>query len=799
MPDLPPSGRSSTLPGPFRRQRKQPNPTNNEALPMPHLANQIAAILSEVQHPGEFYASGTLDMHPFQLQVEGLGPVAMPLLPAQAEQLVALAEQAPYGRGTETLVDTEVRRTWQIDAAKLQLSGRRWAEDLERVVRQVTTGLGVHGQVEAALYKLLIYDAGSFFVSHRDTEKAPGMFATLVMVLPSLYTGGELIIRHKAQEVRLDLRRDEPSEVAFAAFYADCRHEVQPIASGHRLALVYNLIRTDGGPLPQPPDHDSQREELTQQLRGWQGEPDKLVLPLEHAYTPAELGFHSLKGADAAVASLVLDAAQAADCDLHLGLVTLFEQGSAEYTGGWYGGDVDMEVGEVFEEGRYIHQWRAANGEPLELGHLDFDDDEVSPPDAFDGFEDIEPDFEEATGNEGASYERSYQCAALVLWPRAHRSLVLVDAGLSVSLPYLTDLVERWRAAGAVSGDEAWQQAHGLALAIRDDWPRERWQAQNANKAGYGAALLSALSALGDASAAAEFVVERMAAGAYDQADNAQLVELLGRVPAARAGELLAILVKGNVRVAPEACAALLARCVEQNLLDAEQLRPAAAALLAGLPGAPQPAAAQTVGSRPGVGADDGDAAEVIPQWRAAKPSQRLVADTLRALDQIDPSLAEQALARCLSDPERYPMDAILLAAALNLADSAALMPAGSASAGLREAVLAHLERRIAEPLEPPADWRREAELRCRCQYCQDLSRFLASPSESTWQLKAVQDARSHVEQRIQLDQCDLDCRTNKLGRPYTLICTKNQASYERRVRQREQDLADRARLTRAA
>lgn len=752
---------------------------------MPHLANQIAAILSQVQHPGEFYASGTLDMHPFQLQVEGLGPIAMPLLPVQAEQLVALAEQAPYGRGTETLVDTEVRRTWQIDAAKLQLSGRRWAEDLERVVRQVTTGLGVHGQVEAALYKLLIYDAGSFFVSHRDTEKAPGMFATLVMVLPSLYTGGELIVRHKAHEVRLDLRRDEPSEVAFAAFYADCRHEVQPIASGHRLALVYNLIRTDGGPLPQPPDHDSQREELAQQLRGWKGKPHKLVLPLEHAYTPAELGFHSLKGVDAAVASLVLDAAQATDCDLHLGLVTVFEQGSAEYTGGWYGRDVDMEVGEVFEEGRYIHQWRAPDGEPLELGHLDFDDDEVSPPDAFAGFEDIEPDFAEATGNEGASYERTYQCAALVLWPRAHRSLVLVDAGLGVSLPYLTDLVERWQAAGAVSGDEVWQQAHGLALAIRDDWPRERWQAQNANKAGYGAALLSALKTLGDASAAAEFVVERMATGAYDRADNAELVALLGSLPAARASELLAALVKGNARVAAEACAALLAQAVDQNMLDAEHLRPAAAALLTGLPGAPQPDASD----------DAGDAAEVIPQWRAARPSQRLVADTLRALDQIDPSLAEQALARFLNDPERYPMDAVLLAAALSLADSAAPMPAGSVSARLRETVLAHLERRIAEPLEPPADWQRPAELSCRCQYCQDLSRFLASPSESTWQLKAAQNARSHVEQRIQLDQCDLDRTTNKLGRPYTLICTKNQASYERRVRQREQDLANRSRL----
>ena len=40
---------------------------------------------------------------------------------------------------------------------------------------------------------------GQFFASHRDTEKAPGMFATLVVVvvLPSTSTGGELLVRHK--------------------------------------------------------------------------------------------------------------------------------------------------------------------------------------------------------------------------------------------------------------------------------------------------------------------------------------------------------------------------------------------------------------------------------------------------------------------------------------------------------------------------------------------------------------------------------------------------------------------------
>jgi predicted 2-oxoglutarate/Fe(II)-dependent dioxygenase YbiX len=110
-------------------------------------------------------------------------------------------------------------------------------------VARCAEGLGVMAPVVAELYKLLVYDTGSFFVKHRDTEKTPRMFATLVIALPSLYTGGELLVRHGDREVRLDLRCPEPSQAAFAAFYADCVHEVLPTTSGCRLTLIYNLLR----------------------------------------------------------------------------------------------------------------------------------------------------------------------------------------------------------------------------------------------------------------------------------------------------------------------------------------------------------------------------------------------------------------------------------------------------------------------------------------------------------------------------------------------------------------------------
>ncbi|HXP70547.1 MAG TPA: 2OG-Fe(II) oxygenase, partial [Candidatus Dormibacteraeota bacterium] len=163
--------------------------TNWENKRMSSIAIDLAALLSGVDRHGDFYTAGTCEIVAPGLDVQGVGPIALPLLPVQAEQLIAIAQQAPYGRGEQTLVDTEVRRTWQIDPERVQIRGRAWDRTLENIVGRAAEGLGVTGPVAAEFYKLLVYDEGAFFVSHRDSEKTAGMFATLVIVLPAFYRG----------------------------------------------------------------------------------------------------------------------------------------------------------------------------------------------------------------------------------------------------------------------------------------------------------------------------------------------------------------------------------------------------------------------------------------------------------------------------------------------------------------------------------------------------------------------------------------------------------------------------------
>jgi len=427
--------------------------------------------LRKAVRPGDFYAHGTAELLPPSLSVDGVGPIALPLLPAQAEQLVAVAERAPYGRGPDTLIDTSVRNTWQIGPDRVQVGGRHWPQTLAAILGSVAEGLGVSDPIEAEFYKMLIYDEGSFFVSHRDTEKTAGMFATLVVVLPSPCTGGELVVRHKDRSARLDLRAEDPAEVAFAAFYADCLHEVLPVTAGCRLTLVYNLIRRGKGRIPQPPNYAKEQDEVAALLRDWrrrmdadddgdQSVPEKLVYPLEHAYTAPELGFSVLKGADAAAAGVLAAAAAQADCTLHLALVTLEQFGQAEY-GGSYGrrrrwshddDDDDFKVGEIDDWSIALANWCAPDGNPVSWGEIPVSEDELSPPDPFHALEPDELHFEEASGNAGVSFERRYRRAALVVWPNDRSLAVLTQAGLGVTVPHLLDLAQRWAAAGADCG-----------------------------------------------------------------------------------------------------------------------------------------------------------------------------------------------------------------------------------------------------------------------------------------------------------------------------------------------------------
>ncbi len=79
------------------------------------IQERLLEILRKVDRPGSICVSRDLPVTMPGLEVDGLGAIRLPLGESQARELIGRCSQAPYGKGTETLVDTNVRRVWELD------------------------------------------------------------------------------------------------------------------------------------------------------------------------------------------------------------------------------------------------------------------------------------------------------------------------------------------------------------------------------------------------------------------------------------------------------------------------------------------------------------------------------------------------------------------------------------------------------------------------------------------------------------------------------------------------------------
>lgn len=97
--------------------------------------------------------------------------IGLPLSNRDAQVIVAPSHAAPFGKGEETLVDSSVRKTWELSASDFQIRNSAWQPFLQSIVAKVSAGLGVDATdqgVSADLYKTLLYDEGAMFKPHQD-------------------------------------------------------------------------------------------------------------------------------------------------------------------------------------------------------------------------------------------------------------------------------------------------------------------------------------------------------------------------------------------------------------------------------------------------------------------------------------------------------------------------------------------------------------------------------------------------------------------------------------------------------
>ncbi len=239
------------------------------------------------------------------LQVKGR-PISLPVAQDDLEWLCKQGCQSPFGKGYDTVLDTDVRRSIEFEAQDIEISNPSWGSALEKLSQIIAEQMEIDFQIKAELFKLLVYREGGHFKFHQDTEKTQGMFATLIVQLPSRHKGGALVCRFADKEYRFDFGNKEGDaefNIYFAAHYADVHHQVETIEKGARLALVYNLIQPSSERLLSANHHqqlfDSTQKMIAPILSSLSQTQHALLL--QHEYTEqslSELGFSASKGQD---------------------------------------------------------------------------------------------------------------------------------------------------------------------------------------------------------------------------------------------------------------------------------------------------------------------------------------------------------------------------------------------------------------------------------------------------------------------------------------------------------------------
>jgi hypothetical protein len=179
-------------------------------------------------------------------------------------------------------------------------------------------------------------------------------------------------------------------------------------------------------------------------------------------------------------------------------------------------------------------------------------------------------------------------------------------------------------------------------------------------------------------------------------------------------------------------------------------------------------------------------AATATYDWRIrdVKRAELLVTVTRSLLSLSTLDLLSRLVSHSLADAKSYPLYEHIKALTALRPSLKKCEPVSRWIAAVRE----QLESLTAQEPQPPTDFRREANVSCKCAECGELKRFLRDPKEQVHRVRAMKERRRHLEAEIRIGRCDVACTTEMKGSPHTLVCTKNTASFEAAVKKYNED-----------
>jgi hypothetical protein len=719
-----------------------------EITTMPELNDRLIATLKNLKGSGKFVCSDTIDFVFPGLYIEDFGEIGFPVSETTARGLIAQAKRAPFGKGSDTIIDEQVRRTHEIDASRLSFRNPSWASVLQDILKKIKPALGIDGyEIEARPYKLLVYETGDFFLPHKDSEKDKGMFGTLVIELPAKHSGGELVVRFDGREEWISfMEANDRYQLGYAAFYADCEHEIKPVLSGYRVSLVYNLIRKDEGAAIHAEPEGASIETLTNIIREHQQEEDArpLIVLLGHQYTPENFSAASLKLNDRPKAAALIQAASELGYHARLCLVSSFQEGTAD--GGGYYDDEDaenLEMGEIYNDGLSIEDW-AADGLP-HLSDFSFEAEDLVA--AFE-LNEGEPLMKESSGymgNYGPDLTFWYHYGAVMIWSPELNVSLLAQQQTETQLEWIDYFAAHRDKISAAELDAA---RYLMATGFGD---------YRSNKSA-------------NMNRVAEWIIGENDRDFFTRISAAIAQSYLSRIDTAHWLQLIRFL-------GEEESIALFGRILEDGSpLVLERLLDLLCAL-------------KETGTAPQLLKSQ---LEALPESLAkalSRPSDKLGSAGLSSLlmltqDYRQPPARTYELSHLLTRHADRNYIHYVLVPVLRKTD-----PDLPLAAALRAWSRETLTDMTAARPHPPADWRREVPPDEAYAYIwQTLRDFLESPAETSFDYRAVQRLRTEMETAINSVTIDLKMETVRKGSPHILRITKTQADFERALKVWEED-----------
>ena len=135
--------------------------------------------------------------------------------------------------------------------------------------------------------------------------------------------------------------------------------------------------------------------------------------------------------------------------------------------------------------------------------------------------------------------------------------------------------------------------------------------------------------------------------------------------------------------------------------------------------------------------------------------------------------------------PVRYPVQETLGPAIVDFYKSTNVKKDGPLQAILTYCI-SQLEVSLSKVIAAPTTNTKRVRFTCSCKDCVELKRFLKHPTEVQHRFKLSKGRRQHLQQQLHGTRADATYVTDKSDDSHTLVVTKNNASYEKKLKKQQ-------------